>query len=156
LSWIWVSFIRFLEAILDCKKSSTKSHFKMFDICLKHAWNNSSVFTVDICFKWKGRKDFKKLQPLQFFILTYFTKEGHMTLEMANLLDVQFQVVSVYRKELKEQTIGGWKEMRCHCETQGKLKSLNHVLKVHQCLPILVTYTLLTTPTAITDSKILS
>lgn len=35
-----------------------------------------------------------------------------MTLEMANLLDIQFQVIGVYRNELKEQNLEGWKEMR--------------------------------------------
>ena len=54
----------------------------------------------------------KKLHPLEFSTLAYFSKTGHMTLEMANLLDIQFQVIGVYRNELKEQNLEGWKEMR--------------------------------------------
>lgn len=49
----------------------------------------------------------KKLHPLGSSILAYFSKVGRMTLEMANLLDIQFQVIGVYRKELKEHNLGG-------------------------------------------------
>ena len=49
----------------------------------------------------------KKLHPLEFSTLAYFSKTGHMTLEMANLLDIQFQVIGVYRNELKEQNLEG-------------------------------------------------
>lgn len=49
----------------------------------------------------------KNLHPLEFSILAYFSKVGHTTLEMANLLDIQFQVIGVYKKELKEHNLGG-------------------------------------------------
>lgn len=45
--------------------------------------------------------------------------------------------------------------MRCYCEIQGqKLKTLNRELKVHRCLLILITYTLLTVFRAINDFQI--
>lgn len=80
----------------------------MFAIYKKYACNNISVFSGDICIEWKKSKRLKKeLHPLEFSILAYFSKVGRMTLEMANLLYIQFQVIGVYRKELKEHNLGG-------------------------------------------------
>lgn len=62
---------------------------------------------VTFALNGKEQKIKKKLHPLEFPILAYFSKAGHMTLEMANLLDIQFQVIGVYRKELKELNLGG-------------------------------------------------
>lgn len=56
--------------------------------------------------KNKRLKKRKKLHPLEFSLLAYFSNAGNMTFEMANLLDIQFHVTGVYRKEHKEQNLG--------------------------------------------------
>lgn len=43
-----------------------------------------------------------------------------MWLESADLLDIQFQVAGVYRKEFKEQNLEEWKEMRFIVRLKGR------------------------------------